>query len=201
MTMASNMATTVIESDLDVNKWTQGPPSVASIRPVRCPHCQGGGARNGQRGMHGHGLRERFLAVGPEGKAVLIRVRRYRCRDCGHVVTVCPPCVVPRRFFGRFRIAVVLVLWTLGGRTLRSLRATYTEPCQRGMSGEREWPMVRRWVREARRIFGEKCPGNSGPIRTVARRIAEWILAHEPPLQAGSSWEDRITSVMRLDRF
>ena len=195
------MVNTLIESDLDVNKWMSNLPSVSSVRPPKCLGCSRGRARDGLLGMYGHGVRVRDLVVGEKSEAVEISLRRYRCRDCQRVVTVGPRCVVARRVYDRTRIAVVLVLWAMGGEPLRSLRATYSWQNQCGMSDEHEWPMVRRWAREGQRIFGERCPAGEGSVRSIARRIAQWILSHAPPELKGSGLSERVASAMRSGAF
>ena len=95
----------VVHSDLDVKFWMEGPPPTARVRPATCPGC-GVAARPLGARLHvvGHGVRERQVrgplhAGGPPG-LVVVRVRRFRCRVCGAVITVLPRGVAPRRHFG-----------------------------------------------------------------------------------------------------
>lgn len=189
------MGAKLIESALSVNNWMARLPSAAGVRPVQCPHCGAGAHRRGELGMHGHGVRQRALHVATAGadgtREETLTVRRYRCRDCGRVCTVVPRMVLRQRRNDRVRIGVVLVLWVVGEETLSGLRARYAPRGMRGDSGRRDWPMVRRWVREAVRIFGAGCPGGDGPVRSMAQRITAWILAHEPPESTGCSLSER----------
>lgn len=189
------MGEKLYEAGSCVNNWIASHPQVGGVRPVRCPHCGRGCSRAGQLGMHGHGSRERAVIIDGEdgGKPVEaeVMVRRYLCRDCGRVCTVGPRHVLTRRRNDRVRIAVVLVLWAAGNRPLSGLREEYSPRAIRGASDQRDWPMVRRWVREAVRIFGQRCTGRDGPVRSVAKRIAVWILAHEPPGHPGRTLAER----------
>ncbi|HLV64713.1 MAG TPA: hypothetical protein VKY73_02840, partial [Polyangiaceae bacterium] len=109
----------VVHSDLDVKFWMEAPPPTARVRPATCPEC-GGAARPLGARLHGvgRGVRERRvrgpLRAGGPGGLVVVRVRRFRCRVCGAVITVLPRGVAPRRHFGAGAMGLAIAL--VGGR-------------------------------------------------------------------------------------
>src|SRR4051812_21655518 len=105
----------ILRSELDFKRWQQSPPSVDAVRPGRCPGGGAGGSPPGEpHGLHGHGLRERQLrgpvAPGAPPAIVVLRIRRYRCRPCGVVVTVAPRETAAGRLYTLSAVAWALAL-------------------------------------------------------------------------------------------
>jgi len=171
----------IVHSDIDVKTWLLGLPTAEQARPACCPHCGRAGHALGQVvGLVGHGVRERQLR-GPiepwaPSTTVVLRVRRYRCRWCGHTVTVLPRGVVARRHYGGYAIASAF--WQYGVKQ-RSIERT-REIVAGGNTFEPGWPSMRRWAQAAGRgeLFGEVRPWPPNwTLRRQAERIATTLLA------------------------
>src|SRR5690606_1493296 len=104
----------------------EAPPPTARVRPAKCPGC-GVAARPLGARLHvvGHGVRERQvrgpLRAGRPPGLVVVRVRRFRCRVCGAVITVLPRGVAPRRHFGAGAIGLAIA-WFADGTPARKIR-------------------------------------------------------------------------------
>lgn len=182
----------VISSGLSVKSWAANLPTVETVRPVACPRC-GHGARANGLSIYGHGIASRLVLSGGPGGRIELSLRRYRCMSCGATCTVGPADLVRGRHFLRGTIATAIALWALTGQTAAAVRAQLSPDTVRSHDAERDWPMLRRWVAAAKRVFGELCPVRSpaeSPM-TAAARIARWILAHAPPDTAGLTIGER----------
>jgi hypothetical protein len=177
----------VVHSEVDVKFWAESLPSVARARPAQCPCCSAPSQPVGHPlGLVGHGTRERQvrgpLAPGAGTTQSVIRVRRYRCRICGAVITVVPRGVARGRHFGAGAIATALHSWGLERRPLDEVR--------RAVGGQdvecRGWPAARRWVDavQAGRLFGghvRPCPPG-WPRSRIAERAATTLLGLGRPV-------------------
>ena len=169
----------LVSLDLDVKSWTQRPPSVEAARPSRCPACDVGSRSDGIV-VQGHGLRVRDVITvdGP----VELRLRRYRCRHCGHTMTVAPWPLVSRRRYTAVAIAYALALWAWFEQTAATVRSALRPGQRIGDGTLGDWPVLRRWARTTGRIFGECCP-NAPEVtpRSAARRVVHWLRSFVPP--------------------
>ena len=101
-------------SDLDPSQWqNEAIPDVDLVRPLRCVRCLCPGKAPGKVYLHGHGKRERSVVVAPalDGDEVELLecwVRRYRCQQCGAVITVLPKGVLPRYLYSAATIVMVV---------------------------------------------------------------------------------------------
>jgi hypothetical protein len=123
----------------------------------------------------GHGLRERLIlgltALGDQPVEEIVRVRRYRCGDCGAVCEVGPQGVVPRHRYTWPTICLALAMWGQLGRPARAVRDDLS-PFQIVGASVSGWPSLRRWVRR----YGV---GEGGP-RDRASAFAAQLLTASP---------------------
>jgi hypothetical protein len=139
--------------------------------------------------LHGHGLRGRLVRgpLRPDGQPeeVEIFARRYRCRRCGAVVQVVPRGVLRARLFSASAIALALGLWALRGLPAREVRRRVSPWSAVGSTSAAGWASLRRWVRQAPRLFpGVRASPDGWSARQKAERIAA-ALAAEAPEAAG----------------
>lgn len=182
MTRPTSSTSHIVHDRLDVKGWLAQPPTVEAARPGSCPRCAHAGRPAGARlGLQGHGVRERQLcgpleADSSPGVTILV-LRRYRCVECGAVVTVVPRGVARRRHYGHAAIAMALALWALLGETAATVR---TRVCAfRVTLCGGDWPTLRRWARAA----------GDGSLRAVAARAAQRAAGSAPPmLRAAPIW-------------
>jgi hypothetical protein len=136
----------------------------------------------------GHGLRERTL-VGPLdhhggiGQAIVLQVRRYRCRACAAVLTVVPRGVLPGRRYGAFAIAWALALFGLLGLPAIAVRQRVTSWRAEPYTSNLAWASLRRWARALRdrRLFPRlPRPAPPATLRRIAERAAMALTAEAP---------------------
>jgi hypothetical protein len=134
-------------------------------------------------GLVGHGLRERQLRGPPSAsEAARIRtllVRRYRCRQCGAVVTVVPRQVLARRHFAAGAIALALFVFGKLGSTA----TVATTQIGSWACGPSAWRTLRRWISaiDAGRLFPCVRGSPSGwSLRQRAERAAMTLAALVP---------------------
>lgn len=122
-----------------------------------CPCCGAPGAPLGGRlGLVGHGIRERQV-LGPctaEGRPELIvlRLRRYRCRHCGAIVTSAPAGLLRHVLYGAVAIALALGLWAHGWQPGARVRAVVS-PWRAGAERWHGWRSLRRWAQSGARLW------------------------------------------------
>ena len=184
----------VVHSEVDVKFWAEALPSADRVRPARCPCCAAPSRPVGHPlGLVGHGTRERQvrgpLAAGASVTQTVIRVRRYRCRACGAVITVVPRGVAQGRHFGAGAIGLALHGWGLEHRSLDEVRQLVG-----GLDVERRgWPAARRWVDavQAGHLFGGRirpCPPGWPRVR-IAERAATTLLGLGRPVADSADLE------------
>lgn len=171
----------IVHCGIDVKSWLETLPTTEQARPTKCPHCERAGHPvGGLIGLVGHGTRERQLLgrIEPGGFHGLftLEVRRYRCRWCGHTVTVVPRGLVPRRHYGGYAIACAFWHYGMQGSSLGQTRALAAA----GSSFEEGWASLRRWAAAAGRgeLFRDVRPWPPDwTLRQQAERIATTLLA------------------------
>lgn len=116
-----------------------GAPSVEELRPRFCAQCgqlarDGGGVR-----VQGHGCYRRQVC-GLTAGWIVIWVRRYLCRDCGHTMSRLPDWLHPWRWYAATVIVEALYRHLILQETARVIGARF------GRHGDRnEWRSLRRW--------------------------------------------------------
>ncbi len=121
--------------------------------------------------------------VGTRGlrpKSWASRLRRYRCLDCRHVMTVRPRLLA--RYFRYTTAAATLALWlwAVAGRSASAVRHEVSPWPVRGSSEAHRWRSLGRWLGRLDDLLGlPKDLGERG--RALARRAAELMTARAPP--------------------
>jgi len=181
----------------------EAPPPTARVRPAKCPGC-GVAARPLGARLHvvGHGVRERQvrgpLRAGRPPGLVVVRVRRFRCRVCGAVITVLPRGVAPRRHFGAGAMGLAIA-WLADGTPARKIRENV------GGIGPPEggWVTLRRWGHALR--LGSLLPGlRPIPIPSRRERAARAVMIlsayAQPSLSRAPPDEQVFAGAVRLAR-
>lgn len=75
-------------------------------------------------------------------------------------------------------IAYALALWGQAGRTASQTRASVSGDKARGLSSPQQWSSLRRWSRDAGRIFGAATV--VGTLREQAAATARWVASFAP---------------------
>ena len=115
-----------------------GAPSVEELRPRCCTQC-GQVARDGGRvRVQGHGLYRRQVCGLSEGW-IVIWVRRYLCRDCGHTMSRLPDWLHPWRWYAGTVIIEALYRHLILEEAARAISLHF------GRTGGGEWRSLRRW--------------------------------------------------------
>jgi hypothetical protein len=116
-----------------------GAPSVEELRPRFCAQC-GRLARDGERvRVQGHGLYSRQVCGLSEGW-IVIWVRRYLCRDCGHTMSRLPDWLHPWRWYAATVIVEALYRHLILREAARAIGVRF------GRQGDaNEWRSLRRW--------------------------------------------------------
>jgi hypothetical protein len=179
----------VVQSLVDIKRWQQRPPTVAEVRPARCPGCNAASCPLGGRiQLHGHGIRERQVR-GPAGPGqppedISLAARRYRCVLCGAVVIVVPHEVRGRRMYSVAAIGLALALWGLAQATAARVRRLVCPAKLLGPTAVTGWVTLRRWARAVarRHIFpSSPDPGPSASLRRIAALAASALAASADP--------------------
>lgn len=130
----------------------------------------------------GHGLRPRTvegpLTPGAPPTSVQVVARRYLCRACTAVIVVLPRGVGRGGRYLVCAIAYALALWGHAGRTASQTRASVSGDKARGLSSPQQWSSLRRWARDAGRIFGAATV--VGTLREQAAATARWVASFAP---------------------
>ena len=138
--MESSEEPLVVRSEISIARWLSRVPSVDECRPSRCPRCRCATyATEGQVQLHGHGFRQRVLMcmqnARREPERVVVRARRFLCRQCNAACLVVPSGVLAYRRYT--------------GPSIGALIAREVEVMDDllGSHGPRRPRTVRRWVR------------------------------------------------------
>lgn len=177
---------TVLHPELDVNTWQANDPDVEAARLGACVVCDGAAHRaDGRLRLHGHGRRRRdwWGQAQPDGPPMLgdILVRRYRCTDCGAVLTVLPRGMVAAVRTTLATIAMALWLWAIRGWTAAKTRRATSPLRHVGSSEPHRWRSLRRWTLDADRLFGLPIQPSLAPPREHAARVVHLLIARGPP--------------------
>jgi hypothetical protein len=124
----------------------------------------------------GHGLVERQV-MGPQSargrpEALVVKLRRYRCRECRAILVVGPRGLVLGRLYGAGAIALAFAAYGHGA-SHRAARAQTSPSRVVGGSAAERWLTLVRWVEAARRgrLFGVTGLGDLDR-RSVAKQVA-----------------------------
>lgn len=190
----------VVYSSIDVKTWKKRMPSVDAVRPPYCPACEAPGApAGGRRGLHGHGIRGRVQLGADdhrgEPRVGGVEVRRYRCRHCRAVITVCPRGVLRLRRYAAAAIALALALWSEPEQSSAQVRARVSPHRIVSSEGARGWRSVRRWARA--RIW-PRLRHRASTGRHAASEVAQQLAARAP-LPTGVLVADACVGAMHTD--
>ena len=147
--------------------------------------------------LHGHGTRERLVRgpLRPDGTPEEVEIvgRRYRCQRCGAVLLVVPRGVLRSRLFSANAIGLALALWALHRLSACDVRRRVSPWGVVGDTAAAGWASLRRWVRQAPRLFPgvRPCP-DDWTDRQRAERIATTLAACAPA--TGDSLIERVFS-------
>lgn len=169
----------IVHSEIPVNSWVKGAPTIEAARPARCRKCGAAARPVGERlVVVGHGIRLRQLRGAAEGiaRTLTLHVRRFRCRACRSVLVVVPRAVKAGRHFERRAIAAALYLFGVAGQAAAAIRAAVG-----GLGADRRWRTLVRWCDAARdgSLFGQLGCGPQ-PRRAIAERVAMGLSALVP---------------------
>jgi hypothetical protein len=146
-----------------------------------------------RRVIVGHGLVERQV-LGPQtpggtAEAVVVKLRRDRCRACKAVLIVGPRGLLPRRLYGAGTIALAFAAYGHGA-TGREVRARTSPSRTVGGSAVERWLTLVRWIEAARRgeLFGVMGLGGLDR-RSVARQVVLVLAARGGRLLGGDLTE------------
>lgn len=115
-----------------------GAPSVEELRPRFCTEC-GRLARDGEGlRVQGHGVYKRQVRGLSEGW-IVISVRRYLCRDCGHTMSRLPDWLHPWRWYAATVIIEALYRHLVLKESTRAISVRF------GRIAVEEWRSLRRW--------------------------------------------------------
>ncbi len=164
---------TILRSELGVKSFLEAAPPIEDCRPDRCPCCNLGARPLGAAlRLVGHGVRRRGLVwrtgLGHQIRRVVLWVRRYLCRACGHTMTVLPCEVAPRRRYDLGLIVFCLAVWSGESMSAAAVRRIVCPD-----SCELDWPQLRRWVR----ALSSGCD----PPKVTARRVVQQAAGRAPP--------------------
>lgn len=116
-----------------------GAPSVEELRPRFCTQCGQLAREGGRVRVEGHGCYRRQVRGLTEGWMV-IWVRRYLCRDCGHTMSRLPDGLHPWRWYAATVIIEALYRHLMVGETACAIGVRFG---RRGNGNE--WRSLRRW--------------------------------------------------------
>jgi hypothetical protein len=151
-------------------------------------------------GLHGHGLRERWV-LGPLSPEEAPRehgvaTRRYQCQRCRAVVVVCPRQVRRGMRYSTVAIAVALVRWSVDGQAAHRVRVEVSPMKRMGSDGHRAWRSVRRWARAGPRLWPPIGAVPTGPPRTMAEAVVHRLAACAPRM-TGVVAADAVAGALR----
>ena len=177
----------LIQTQLELKFWTNGVPQIDAVRPKQCLGCGAASHAPGRKlVVVGHGVRRRQMRgparVGAEPAEVEYQIRRYRCRQCGAVMTAGPRERLRCRLFSLPAITWALSLYGVEGVSSRAVRQRVSPWRRVGAAADRTWQTLRRWLGAARdgRLFPFAMKASGRP-RQVAERLSRVLMAKAPP--------------------
>jgi hypothetical protein len=176
-------------SNISLESWLNGIPSVDHARPAHCPGCKRASRPiGGDLRLHGHGTRERTLRgplrPGARPLSIVLRLRRYLCTACDAVVTVVPRLVERGRRYTAAAIGIALALW---GTTAASAREVRERVSPDEVQNKRGWASIRRWLLAVAK--GDLFPAvrrlpADWPLRKLSENVAQTLGSLGPPTEA-----------------
>ena len=175
---------TVGDSGFGVKFWWTEDDGVEASRPSHCAACGAAAHRgDGRLRLHGHGSRERTV-WGPTEPTTApaetsVRVRRYRCTDCGAARTALPRGLGRRLRYSLSAIALALTAWAVWLMPAATVRAQVSPLRQVGAADAERWRSLPRWARRAAALFDLPAGSQDAP-RQQAARAAQLVRARGP---------------------
>jgi hypothetical protein len=167
-----------------VKFWWTKDDGVEASRPSHCSACgaaahrDGGGLR-----LHGHGSRERTVwgpTLPQTAPALsLVRVRRYKCTDCGAARTALPRGLGQRLRYSLSAIALALTAWAVWLLPPVTVREQVSPLRAFGSADAERWRSLSRWARRAAAVFDLPAAVETAP-RQCAARAAQLVRARGP---------------------
>lgn len=121
--------------------------TIEECRPERCPWCGAPGRDESDRlTMQSHGRYRRQALGQPGGRGMLVWIRRFLCRLCGHTQSILPQWLHPWRWYRGDRIVEVLFRSEIRGEPIEQLQQEVT-----GTGGgrrEKGWRTLTRWKQD-----------------------------------------------------
>lgn len=105
--------------------------------------------------------------------ALTLRLRRYRCRGCGAIVTAAPRGVLRGFVYGAAAIALALALWAHEGLSGHHVRARMSPWPSTGAERWHGWRSLRRWAAGAERLWRSVRLEPDTPRRCAARAVVQ----------------------------
>ncbi len=180
----------IVVSSVSIKRWMSSSPTVASVRPPRCPACDRASRVFGASlCLIGHGLRSRIVRgpldvdgdAPPDGTRVICR--RFRCKGCDELVAVVPCGVLPRRHFFGPAIALALYLFGAAATPVDEIRDTIGGSWPPEFAEPNVWRTLAIWIRAAAdgRIFSRvgRSSCTTG-LRVAASTVASAIAGYAP---------------------
>jgi hypothetical protein len=175
-----------------------GAPSVDELRPRFCTYCGELAYVGGRVRVEGHGLYRRQVCGLSEGW-IVVWVRRYLCRACGHTMSRLPDWLHPWRWYAATAIVEALYRYWILGETARQVGVRL------GRRGETDrWQSLRRWGGQLLRLptlwgwlgqrLGVKARGKTHEVRQdLSRFLGEIRMAW----QAAAGVFDELAAAVR----
>ena len=153
------------------------------VRPARCVCCGQPGAPAGAlKGLHGHGLRERWQLgpLSPEEPPEVrsLMLRRYQCQRCRTVIVACPRGVLPRLRYGAVAVALALALWAVEGQPGHQVRAAVSPLPSAGAERFHGWRALSRWARGSPALWRRLRARAGDSARGAALETVRQLAAH-----------------------
>jgi len=171
---------------LDVKFFAEQDFGVEECRPPHCTRCGVAAGSLGALRIHGHGCRRRDVWGPPNGcegtlpTIVELVLRRYRCLECSHVMTIRPPFVARYFRYATAAIALAFLLWSVLGHAAGKVRREVSPWLVRGVSEPHRWRSLGRWLGHLEDLF--RLPNRlDDEGRGLARRVTGLVGSRAPP--------------------
>lgn len=176
-------------------------PSIESLRPKFCVFC-GEPARDtsGALRLVGHGLYSRQVRGLSEVGWIVIQVRRFLCRACGHTISRLPDWLHPWRWYAATVIIEALCRHCILLESSRLIGVRFGRPAD-----ALSWASLRRWrfqILISPTLWGWLGPrlgiGKPAPDREKARLYLQRLLAEAGHrIRSGVEWLKEVTRAVR----